>query len=93
MEWNKNLSKNLKVLHSETLFRDDNDAPEKISFHCDFFGELMIANISKSDIQRDWNSITGEGDSELWDSFNDQIENKHWDEMKEMFRLHEENEE
>lgn len=92
MEWNKNLSKNLKVISTGTLSYEDDGSPSKIKFNCDFFGEYMIACISKSDATKDWNSITGEGDSELWDSFCDQMENKHWEELKEMFRLHEENE-
>lgn len=89
MNFKNQLSKNLIVHYSETLFTNDDGTLKKVRFNCDFFGEYMIADVSKKDVDGDFSSITGEGASELWDSFSDQMEGVHWEALKEMFLLHE----
>jgi hypothetical protein len=89
MDFQRNLSKNLIVHYSETLFTDDDGTLRKVRFNCSFYGEYMVADVSKKNVERDLGSITGEGSSELWDSFEDVMENKYWDDLKEMFLLHE----
>jgi len=89
MYFKKQLSKNLIVHYSETLLTNDDSTLRKVRFNFDFFGEYMIADVSKKDVDNDFSSITGEGASELWDSFSEQMEGVHWNALKEMFRQHE----
>jgi hypothetical protein len=89
MHFKKQLSKNLVVHYSETLATFDDDTLKGVRFNCDFFGEYMVADVYKHNVENDWATITGEGSSELWDSFEDQMENEFWNDLKEMFLLHE----
>ena len=89
MNFKKQLSKNLIVHYSETLFTNDDGTLRKVRFNCDFFGEYMIADVRKKDVENDFSSIEGEGASELWNSFSDQMEGVHWEALKEMVLLHE----
>lgn len=89
MDFHKQLSKNLIVHYSETLSTNEDGSLKKVRFNCDFFGQYMIADVIKKNVEKDWSTITGEGASELWDSFENQMEDEHWEELKEMFRQHE----
>ena len=89
MDIQKQLSKNLTVHYSETLSLNTDRSIKQVRFCCTFFGEPMIADVDINDIENDFNSVMGEGSSELFDSFIDQMENKYWEELKEMFRQHE----
>lgn len=89
MDFQKQLSKNLIVHYSETLSTNEDGSLKSVRFNCDFFGEYMVADVSKKNVEKDWSSITGEGASELWDSFENQMEDEHWEAIKGMFRQHE----
>lgn len=89
MQQNKQLSKNLTVNYSETSGMNDDHSLAKVSFKCTFYGEPMTVNVSKSDIVKGWNSVTGEGDKELFDSFISAMEEDYFEELKELFAKHE----
>jgi len=79
---NIQLSQNLTVNYLTTI----QQSPMKVRFHCTFFGEEFIADVSKKNVDKDWASIEGEGPSELFDSFTSQMEDEYWDKVKELFK-------
>ena len=81
MDVQKSLSKNLTINYL-TLLQIN---PMKVRFHCTFFGEEYVADVSKRNVMKDWPSIEAEGASELFDSFNSQMEEEFWDDVKQLF--------
>ena len=78
---NIQLSKNLTVNYL-TLIQPN---PMKVRFHCTFFGEEYVADVSKRNVMKDWASVEVEGKSELFDSFTSRMEDEFWDEVKKIF--------
>ncbi len=89
MDFNNELSKNLMLVSSETAYTYKNGAVYQVRFFFLFYGQEFSAEFDKQRVANDRNSIDAEGDSELFDSFVDQVENKYWEQMKEYFRQHE----
>lgn len=85
---NRQLSKNLIVTDSDTLYTPFSDNIETVWFNCKFFGEPCHVVVNRKDIENDFGSVTGECGSELADSFFDQMEDEHWDALVEMFHAH-----
>lgn len=53
---------------------------------CTFYGQDFLAWVTKSNIDNDLSSISGEGPSETFSSFIDQLEDTHWEKVKELFK-------
>ena len=89
MDFNEEFSKNLKLHYSETLFRhDDSGKPRKVRFFFTFFGGEYVADVSSNSVENDFASIEAEGASELFDSFIDNLEDAHWEKLKDCFNKH-----
>lgn len=48
-------------------------------FNSNFYGKFYRFIIEQKDIERDFRSITCEGDSELFDSFIQQVQDEYWE--------------
>ncbi|MFA6058945.1 MAG: hypothetical protein WC756_12155 [Taibaiella sp.] len=77
----------LKVTDIETLFLDEKGNVSTVRFHCSFYGEDFYADISARNIKKDHSSFSGEGPTDLYDSFESQIEGN-WEKMKILFNEH-----
>ena len=63
-----------------------NDVPDRIEISCTFYDCHYLAEIPYSNIEKDWNSIYPEGPSILFSSFTDNIEDNHWNLIKELIK-------
>lgn len=57
-------------------------------FHCNFYGEYAVADITADDVKLERPFLIGQGSSELFNSFIKQIEEDHWKTMCGMFQEH-----
>ncbi|MHB1278273.1 MAG: hypothetical protein ACYC1Q_07735 [Bacteroidia bacterium] len=88
MDFYKDLTKNLLVLNTETIARHEDGDIYMVRFHCNYFGEYAVADITADDVEQDHPLITCVEPSELWDAFLKQMEEVHWKVLCEMFKEH-----
>lgn len=91
MEININLSDNLKLHYTETLFLNLEGTPGVVKFFFTFFKQGFYAFVSDSHIKEDIHRIEAQGPADTFDDFVHQIQNEYWNEIKEVFLKHVQN--
>jgi hypothetical protein len=88
MQYPIQLSKNLKVTSSSIVEIDqEEDTINRLRFYFSFFGETCEAVLSRAKIETDRRSVSyAEGPSEIYESFIEQVEDDHWERLKELFQ-------
>lgn len=86
MDFQKHLSKNLILHYTDVITCNPGGSARIIRFWFTFFGEGCFADFSKKNIEKDWSHVTfSEAPSEIFDSFEEQITDTHWDFIKDAF--------
>jgi hypothetical protein len=83
------LSKDLKLVFIETAVYDTSGNIAIVRLGFEFLKVEYTVLLSKNNVEKDINFVDAEGDSELFDSFLHQIEELHWQAMKDLFARYE----
>lgn len=94
MNLQKKLSDNL-VLHYVDANKwdhddDGNEITTMYELSCSFYGKHYMAYASRESVDKNQGYITAEGDSELFDSFENAMEDKHWEDVVKYCKVFEE---
>jgi hypothetical protein len=83
------LSNDLKLVFTETAMYDSSGNVASVRFGFEYLKVEYTALLSRHNVEKDISYVDAEGDSELFDSFLHQIEDVHWQQMKNLFIKHE----